>query len=355
MRRRLISAVKAVIVFIQARYEPKGKEDSMISFGPVPSRRLGRSLGINNIPAKICTYSCVYCQVGKTTRMQVDRAPFYPPEEILRDVEHKVEQAQKRGESIDYLTFVPDGEPTLDAHLGQEIELLKSLGLKIAVITNSSLIWREDVRSELAKADWVSLKMDALTEKKWHRINRPQGSLKQKAILRDMAAFADDYSGTLVTETMLVKDLNDSVKNLRKIAVFLNNLQPHKAYLSIPTRPPAEKWVHPPQENVLNQAFQVLNQKPFPVEYLIGYEGNAFSFTGDVENDLLSITAVHPMRQDAINEFLMRAGADWHIVHRLISQSQLVEAEYEGKKFYMRNFSQKTYRSHHFKDTLPLI
>ncbi|MGD8469358.1 MAG: radical SAM protein [Desulfobacterales bacterium] len=313
----------------------------MISFGPVPSRRLGRSLGINNIPAKICSYACVYCQVGKTIRMQIDRAPFFQPEEILRDVESKIEKAQQKGESIDYLTFVPDGEPSLDANLGKEIDLLRPLGFKIAVITNGSLIWREDVRSELAKADWVSLKIDTLIEKKWRRINRPQGSLKQKAILRDMAAFALAYSGTLVTETMLVRGLNDGVKGLRKVAVFLNQLQPRRAYLSVPIRPPAEKWVRPPEGNVLNQAFQVLDEKRFQVEYLIGYEGNSFAFTGDAENDLLSITAVHPMRQDAVNEFLMRAGTDWHIVHKLMAQSQLVEAEYEGKKFYMRNFSPK--------------
>ena len=309
----------------------------MISFGPVPSRRLGRSLGINNIPAKICTYSCVYCQVGKTTRMQIDRTAFYQPEKILRDVENKIEQAQQKGESIDYLTFVPDGEPTLDANLGKEIELLKPLGFKIAVITNGSLIWREDVRSELAKADWVSLKIDTLIEKKWQRINRPQRSLKQKAILRDMAAFAKDYSGTLVTETMLVRDLNDSAKNLRKIAVFLNHLQPRRAYLSVPIRPPAEKWVRPPEGNVLNQAFQVLDEKRFQVEYLIGYEGNSFAFTGDAENDLLSITAVHPMRQDAVNEFLLRAGADWQIVHQLMTHGQLIETVYKGKKFYLRD------------------
>ncbi|MGD1967435.1 MAG: radical SAM protein [Desulfobacterales bacterium] len=309
----------------------------MISFGPVPSRRLGRSLGINNIPAKICTYSCVYCQVGKTTRMQIDRAPFYQPEEILRDVENKIEKAQQKGESIDYLTFVPDGEPTLDANLGKEIELLKPLGFKIAVITNGSLIWREEVRSELAKTDWVSLKIDTLAEKNWHRINRPQRSLKQKAILRDMAAFAKDYSGTLVTETMLVRGLNDGAKSLRKVAVFLNHLQPRRAFLSVPTRPPAEKWVRPPEENVLNRAFQVLDEKRFQVEYLIGYEGNSFAFTGDAENDLLSITAVHPMRQDAVNEFLLRAGADWQIVHQLMTHGQLIETVYKGKKFYLRD------------------
>ena len=158
----------------------------MISFGPVPSRRLGRSLGINNIPPKICTYSCVYCQVGKTARMQVGRDPFYEPEEIYMDVKTRVEKARKKGESVDYLTFVPDGEPTLDVNLGQEIDLLKSLGLKIAVITNGSLIWRKDVKADLAKADWVSFKIDSIREKTWHRINRPLRTLKQKTILRDM-------------------------------------------------------------------------------------------------------------------------------------------------------------------------
>ena len=309
----------------------------MIAFGPVPSRRLGRSLGINNIPPKICTYSCVYCQVGKTSRLQVDRAQFYDPEEIYMDVRKKVEKAQKRGESVDYLTFVPDGEPTLDANLGQEIELLKPLGLKIAVITNGSLIWREDVRADLAKADWVSIKIDSTDAKNWRRINRPQRTLEPAAMLGGLFKFAERYSGTLVTETMLVKSLNDSAKSLRKIAGFLNHMQPVKAYVAVPTRPPAEKWVRPPDEDVLNEAFQILNEKPFQVEYLIGYEGNAFAFTGDVEKDLLSITAVHPMRQDAVSEFLLRAGADWQIVHKLIAQSQLTEAEYKGRKFYMRD------------------
>jgi wyosine [tRNA(Phe)-imidazoG37] synthetase (radical SAM superfamily) len=309
----------------------------MISFGPVPSRRLGRSLGINNIPPKVCTYSCVYCQVGKTTRMQVDRAQFYDPEEIFTDVRMKVEKARKKGESVDYLTFVPDGEPTLDANLGKEIDLLKSLGLKIAVITNGSLIRYQDVRADLAKADWVSFKIDSTSEKTWRRINRPQKTLKMSAILGGMLEFERRYSGKLVTETMLVENTNDSANSLRKIADFLNHLQPVKAYLAVPTRPPAEKWVRPPDENVLNQAFQILNEKPFKVEYLIGYEGNAFAFTGNVKEDLLSITAVHPMRQDAVNEFLMQAGADWEIVQKLLDQSQLTEVEYKGRKFYVRD------------------
>ena len=308
----------------------------MISFGPVPSRRLGRSLGVNNIPPKTCTYSCMYCQVGKTTRMQVDRTQFYDPEKIYRDVRKKVEKAQRKGESIDYLTFVPDGEPTMDANLGQEIDLLKSLGLKIAVITNGSLIWRKDVREDLEKADWVSFKIDSTSEKTWRRINRPHKTLKMAAILGGLLEFAERYSGKLVTETMLLQDINDSANSAMKIAGFLKHLQPVKVYLAVPTRPPAEKWVRPPEENVLNETFQILNEKTFKVEYLIGYEGNAFAFTGNVKEDLLSITAVHPMRQDAVNKFLMRAGVDCRIIEELMAQGQIVETKYRGQLFYMR-------------------
>jgi len=137
----------------------------MIVFGPVPSRRLGRSLGINNIPSKVCSYSCIYCQVGKTDTMQVKRRHFYEPEDVITQVTKQIENVQAKGESIDYLTFVPDGEPTLDINLGREIDLLKPLGFQIGVITNSSLIDRDDVKSDLNKADWVSVKVDAYTKK----------------------------------------------------------------------------------------------------------------------------------------------------------------------------------------------
>jgi wyosine [tRNA(Phe)-imidazoG37] synthetase (radical SAM superfamily) len=308
----------------------------MIAFGPIPSRRLGRSLGINNIPPKVCTYSCVYCQLGRTMKMRVEPSVFYEPEEILRDVRNKVERTKEAGEPIDYLTFVPDGEPTLDINLGREIELLRSLGIPIAVITNSSLIWRQDVRQDLMRADWVSLKMDSVQEEIWHRVNRPHGALQLTSILDGALEFAKGFKGDLATETMLVEGVNDGDDHIREVAGFLARLQPATAYLSIPTRPPAEKWVRAPGEEVINRAYQILSRSLDQVEYLIGYEGNAFASTGNVEEDLLSITAVHPMREDAVSEFLARAGADWPAVHRLIAQGQLVKTEYEGKWFYLR-------------------
>jgi wyosine [tRNA(Phe)-imidazoG37] synthetase (radical SAM superfamily) len=231
---------------------------------------------------------------------------------------------------------VPDGEPTLDANLGREIALLKPLGIPIAVITNASLIWREDVREDLRQADWVSLKIDSTSEKVWRRIDRPHGALRLSSILDGMLEFAGTYKGELVTETMLVQGVNDGDERVQEVAHFLAHLKPDRAYLAIPTRPPAEVWAHAPDEESIVRAYQILGEKVEQVEYLIGYEGNAFASTGNPEEDLLGITAVHPMREEAMSEFLARAGADWSIVDGLITRGQIIELEYEGRKFYLR-------------------
>ena len=307
-----------------------------IIYGPVPSRRLGRSLGINNIPPKTCSYSCVYCQLGSTINMRIDRKTFYESEKIAQSVKEKVKQVREKGEPIDYLTFVPDGEPTLDASLGKEIELLKYLDMKIAVITNASLIWLEDVRHDLQKADWVSLKVDAVNEEIWRRINKPQKSLKLERILDGMVEFANVFKGELTTESMLIQGINDDSGEIERIADFLVELKPSKAYLAIPTRPPAVKTVTAASEQVINMAYQIFGKRLSNVEYLIGYEGNAFAFSGNAEQDLLSITSVHPMREEAVIELLRKADAGWGVVEKLIEDGSLMEVEYQGKRFYMR-------------------
>jgi len=310
----------------------------MIAFGPVPSRRLGRSLGINNIPAKICSFSCVYCQLGKTLQMQIKRQSFYPPEQILAEVADKVEEAKQRGERIDYLTFVPDGEPTLDSQLGRAIELLRPLGIRIAVITNTSLMDQAVVREALLLADWVSLKVDAVTESVWRRVDRPQRTLPLATLHAGMLDFAATFRGELATETMMVRDVNDSESEMAQVATFLRQLAPDKAYLAVPTRPPAEPWVQPPTSEALVAAYHLFAAAlgEARVEYLIGYEGDAFAFTGHVEEDLLSITAVHPMREQAVDAYLRKAGADWDVVQRLITAGKMVKLSYGGHSFFMR-------------------
>jgi len=274
--------------------------------------------------------------------MEIDRRSFYPPELVFEEVKRKAWEAKEKGEKIDYLTFVPDGEPTLDANLGQEIEMLKALNIPLAILTNSSLIWREDVREDLLKLKLVSLKLDAVSENLWRRIDRPHKTLRLDKILEGMLEFRKDFDGKLVTETMLIDGITYG-EEFKKIAEFLRELKPDIAYIAVPTRPPWEKWVKPAREEVINMAFQAFAEAigEEKVEYLIGYEGNAFAFTGNVEEDILSITAVHPMREDALRELLKKANVDWPTVEKLIEEGKLIELEYGEKRFYMRKLKSR--------------
>jgi wyosine [tRNA(Phe)-imidazoG37] synthetase (radical SAM superfamily) len=311
----------------------------MHTFGPVPSRRLGRSLGINNIPAKICSYGCVYCQLGKTIVKRADRREYYNPEEILRDVEERVESAEKEGIKIDYLTFVPDGEPTLDMNLGEEAKILREIGIPLAIISNSSLIWREDVRNDLMNFDYVSLKLDAISEELWKKIDRPHESLEHEKILEGMLEFRKEFRGMLVTETMLV-DAVDYDSEIPRIRDFLKELKPDIAHISVPTRPPAEDWVRVPDEAVVNMAFHEFS-KVVRAEYLIGYEGNEFASTGNPEDDILAITSVHPMREEAVNELLKKHGRDWKMIDRMVAEGKLIVLDYDGRRYVMRRIASR--------------
>lgn len=314
----------------------------MIAFGPVPSRRLGRSLGINNTPPSTCSYSCVYCQLSRTRAMRVERSPFYEPEEIARDVRDHLERAKRAGEHVDYATFVAAGEPTLDLRLGAAIDLVKAGGTRVAVITNASLIDRADVQDDLRRADWVSLKVDGVWPEVWRRIDRPHGALRLEPILDGIRRFAGAYRGTLVTESMLVAGMNDGADHLAALADYLGKLPLAAAYLSIPTRPPAEPEVRAPDEGAVNGAYQILSERVERVECLIGYEGSTFAPTGRAEEDLLGIAAVHPMRQDAVLALLYRTGADWDVVERLMTQGLLTRVSYEDQWFYLRRFRPNT-------------
>ena len=307
-------------------------------FGPVPSRRLGRSLGINNIPSKACTYSCVYCQVGKTTNKTVDRQAFFKPDALTSEVKRKIDEVIAREEKIDYLAFVPDGEPTLDLNISEEISVLKQTGMPTAVITNASLLCRDDVKDDLQKADFVSLKVDAVSEDLWRKVNRPHKDLRLNMVLEGIREFAEEFRGTVVSETMLIGNI-DYGDEFERIAEFLTELKKlNKAYIAIPTRPPTENWIKRAKEDVLNAAFQAFSKRlgASRVEYLMGYEGNDFASTGNVEQDLLSITAVHPMREEAVKKLLKKAAVGWQVVEKLLGENKLVELEYEGNTYYLR-------------------
>ncbi|AGL03187.1 radical SAM protein [Desulfoscipio gibsoniae] len=315
----------------------------MIVYGPVPSRRLGHSIGINNIPPKTCSYSCIYCQLGRTDRMQVKRREFYKPEEIFHGAELKIKQLNSKNEHVDYFSFVPDGEPTLDINLGTEIDLLRYFDIKIAVITNASLIWMDDVKEDLMKADWVSVSIDAVDEDTWRKIDRPHGSLRQQDIFNGIIEFSKTYKGTLVTETMLVDGVNDHDACIKKVAEHLGVIHPKKAYLLVPTRPPAENSIkRSSRESLVNAAEIIRSISGAHVECITGDEKEeGFFFSEDIVNDLLSISSVHPVREDIVNEILEKRNVDKAVIDDLLKRDMIVEFLYEGKKFYRKNLKNK--------------
>ncbi len=243
-----------------------------IIFGPVPSRRLGKSIGINNIPHKVCSYSCAYCQVGKADKMQVERREFYLPDVISRQLEYKLNSLAK-SDLPDYITIVPDGEPTLDIHLGELIVKLKSSGFPVAIITNSSLIDRRNVQSELMLADYVSVKVDTVNQASWRKVNKPHKDLNHDTILQGIREFSKNFKGTLVTESMLLKDVNDSEKELEALALFLHDIKPEIAYIAIPTRPPAFEGTFPADETAVALAYEIFSRHKCLLNCLQGMRG----------------------------------------------------------------------------------
>jgi wyosine [tRNA(Phe)-imidazoG37] synthetase (radical SAM superfamily) len=237
---------------------------------------------------------------------------------------------------VDFVTFVPDGEPTLDAHLGQEIRALGALGPPVAVITNASLLWREDVRADLAAAEVVSLKIDTVDDRVWRRLNRPASELRLTRVLAGMVEFARTYAGRLLTETLLVAGINDDPHGIRRVADFIAGIEPVCAYLAVPTRPPAVRTAVPPAPEVVVQAFHLMTRRLPRVELLVGEEEGRFGRTGKPIEDLLGILAVHPMREERARAYLRNAGAAPGALDRLLADGRVITASHAGHTFVLR-------------------
>jgi wyosine [tRNA(Phe)-imidazoG37] synthetase (radical SAM superfamily) len=310
----------------------------MISFGPIPSRRLGKSLGVNNITSiKVCTYSCVYCQVGLTHQFSATRQTFYDPSVIYREVKQHLEKLDKK-DSPDFLTFVSNGEPTLDINLGKSIGLLKNLGIPVAVITNASLLSDPKVRADLKQADWVSVKVDSGDERIWKKINRPHPAIQFEKYIQGIFDFSKEYTGRLVTETMLVSALNDTEELLTQTAKLVSLIQPAMAYISIPTRPPAIKTVVSPDGDIINKAYQIFREASIETDLILGFEGTDTGFTGNAFEDIINICSVHPIREDTMEELLMKNKANATTLSTLLHNNLIQQVEYRSKKYYIRKF-----------------
>ncbi len=270
-------------------------------FGPVPSRRLGQSLGIDTIPLKTCNWNCIYCQLGRTVPLNNERRDYFPRQEILAQVEEAL-AAHKPGK-IDWLTFVGSGEPTLHLGLGWLIREVKNLTeIPVAIITNGSLLYLPEVRRELSAADAVLPSLDAGSADRYRQINRPHPDITFKGLVNGLLAFRREYSGKLWIEVMLVQGLNDSQKALGDIAEVLCQIRPDEVHINMPTRPPAETWVHPPDEEGLARALAILGGFAKVVHPAEG----TFDLGSDekIVDAILGIITRHPMRQEELEQAL---------------------------------------------------
>jgi len=303
----------------------------MYTYGPVPSRRLGRSLGVSPIPPKTCSYSCVYCQLGRTNRKHITRESFYQKEDILAEIAQLMEVS-----SPDYITFVGDGEPTLCKDLGWLIGQCKKKWTRpVAVITNGSLLFLEDVRHDLKKADVVLPTLDAGNEKTFKTINRPHGHIKYDAMLQGLVDFRSGYSGQIWLEVMLVKGLNDTDNELLNIRQAVDMIQPDRVYVVIPIRPPAESWVKPPDPVTILKAQQILGEA-IP---LTGLESGQFGLQefSDARQAIMGIASRHPLRREQAADIEKTFSAP-ETVKQMLEAKELVEVEYNGNKYLLPGY-----------------
>ena len=212
-------------------------------YGPVPSRRLGRSLGIDLVPHKICTYDCIYCQIGNTTEKTLVRKEYVPASEILEEVGRFLKEENP---SIDHLSLAGSGEPTLHSKIRSIIENLKKITLiPVAVITNGFLLWEPEVREDLLQSDIVLPSLDAVSQEVFVRINRPRAGYSIEKVIEGMVEFRKVYKGQIWLEILFCKDVNDSKEELLRMKEAVDRIQPDRIHLNTVVRPPSEKWATP--------------------------------------------------------------------------------------------------------------
>lgn len=217
-------------------------------FGPVPSRRLGLSLGVDVIPKKLCTLDCVYCEVGQTDLRALKRKEYIPEQSIIRELQTALQELK----DLDFITFSGSGEPTLNSKLGELIHAVKLMTrVPVAVITNGTLLYRDDVRRDLLEADVVLPSLDAATQPVFKQINRPHPQLKVRTIIDGLKQFRAEYRGKIWLEILFVDGINDTEDELAALRQAINEINPDKVQLNTVIRPPVESFAHPINEERL--------------------------------------------------------------------------------------------------------
>ena len=212
-------------------------EEKKYLFGPVPSRRLGLSLGVDIIPLKVCTLDCVYCQIGRTTEKAIERKDYVPVSAVLDELRGRLAQ----GLEADFITISGSGEPTLNLRLGDIVAGIKKLtGIPVAIITNGTLLYREDVRADCARADVVVPSLDAGDEQTFEKINRPCRDISFEKLIAGLVAFREEFDGQIWLEVFLIEGFNTDVEQISRIKELIKLIKPDKVQLNTAVRPTAE-------------------------------------------------------------------------------------------------------------------
>jgi wyosine [tRNA(Phe)-imidazoG37] synthetase (radical SAM superfamily) len=232
--------------------------DKKYVYGPVPSRRLGRSLGIDIVPEKVCTLDCIYCQLGRTTQRTIEREEYAPVEPIIAEVT----EVLSKGVEADYITIAGSGEPTLNSKLGEIIDQIKNISnISVAIVTNGTLLYRADVRAECAKADVVMPSLDAGDENTFKKINRPHQDISIEKLISGLCTFRDEYTGQIWLEIFLLKRINDNDEQIKQISTIIERIHPDKIQLNTAVRPTTEKDIRKLNVNRLQNIAVRLGQK----------------------------------------------------------------------------------------------
>ena len=260
-------------------------------YGPVPSRRLGRSLGVDLVPFKTCTYDCVYCQLGRTTNNTLERKEYVAIGAVMEELERKLAS----GDIPDYISLAGSGEPTLNSGIGDLVRWIKkSTKIPVAVLTNGSLLWMSEVQDALKPADLVLPSLDAGDEYIFQYVNRPHGNINFKQMTEGIAEFAGCFPGEVWLEVLLLAGVTGISSEVRKIADIVGRIRPARVQLNTVSRPPAEEFAYPLYENQMKELINII---PGNVEIISDFKWHGrrarFSFkTGD--KDILSLLGRRP-------------------------------------------------------------
>ena len=302
-------------------------------FGPIPSRRLGQSLGIDTIPLKTCNWNCIYCQLGRSVSLTLERSEYVPRHELLAEVEQAL-AAYRPGE-IDWLTFVGSGEPTLHSGLGWMIRQVKAhTNLPVAVITNGSLLYLPEVRDELSIADAVMPTLDAGNAWLYRQINRAAPRFSFDQLVNGLYLFRQAYSGKLWIEVMLIQGMNDTPEALQELALVLKSIQPDRVHITLPVRPPAEARVRPSDEAGLRRAEEILGAVAL-VSVPAASEARAARI-GELAETVLSVVTRHPMQEEELRILFSRwSEEEVHVALENLARGHKVQAvERDGRHFW---------------------